>query len=340
MNAGAARLLARVLGIEAAFTLIASALLALLTSHFLVLSGQVALEGAETLALSVLAGGALSLVRSFWRLRRYRFVLRTLALGSKAVEPAELFALSDEPARVVFGWLAMSTLSIIGFLTLFRPKIVDLSTGMNLALLGLVIVAAASLPLFVVVRSAFLRAIELAPAEVMREVVEEADLHGIIGQRVPRRLVAAVTTPVVFLVFGCALIVSSHLRRADERSREETARVLARAVLELRPGVVPGAGLEEAIAQGEALGFSATVRQQSDGYRVERGDDGIVTVVTPLDEGSAQVRFAGSVVGVLGASFVLVALFGTGIASALGIALGHALAEDLRAATRDVRELG
>jgi signal transduction histidine kinase len=340
VNAGAARLAARVLSIELSFTLASSALLALLTSHFLVLSGQVALESAETLALSVLSGGAASLVRSVWRLRRYRFVLRTLALGSNAVEPAELFLLSEEPARVVFGWLVMSILSIAAFITLLRPKIVDFSTGMNLALLGMVIVAAASLPMFVLVRSTFLRALDLAPPAVMREVVEEADRRGIIGQRVPLRLVAAVTTPVVFLVFGCALIVSSHLRRADERSREETARVLARSVLEACPGVVPGAGLDEAIAAGEALGFSAAVRDRPAGYRVQHGDDGIVTVVTPLDDGSAEVHFVGSVVGVLGASFVLVALFGTGVASALGIALGQALARDLRAATKDVRELG
>jgi signal transduction histidine kinase len=340
VNAGAARLVARVLVVELLFTLASSALLAALTSHFLVLSGQVALEGAETLSLAVLAGGAFSLVRTFWRLRRYRYVLRTLALGGKAVEPPELFALSDEPGQAVFGWLAGSIVSIGFFLTVWPPKIVGFSTAMNLALLGIVIVAAASLPLFVVVRSAFLRAMELAPPELMREVVEEADQHGIIGQRVPRRLVAAVTTPVVFLVFGCALIVSSHLRRADEHSREETARVLARAALELRPGEVPGAGLEGAIAQGEALGFSASVHDRTDGYRVERGEDGMVTVVTPLDQGSAEVRFEGSVVGVLGASFVLIAIFSTGIAAALGITLGQALGQDLRAATRDVRELG
>ncbi|HEX7451200.1 MAG TPA: hypothetical protein VF294_02905, partial [Polyangiaceae bacterium] len=231
MNAGAARLILRILSIEILFTISSSVLLALLTSHFLVLSGQVALEGAETLALSVLAGGAFSLARSFFRLRRYRFLLRALSLGSKAVEARDLFALSDEPFYVVFWWLASSILSITLFHTVLRPKIVDFSTGINLVLLGVVIVAAASLPMFVVVRSTFLRALELAPPEIMREVVEEADLHGVIAQRVPRRLVAAVTTPVVFLVFGCALIVSSHLRRADERSREETARVLARAAL-------------------------------------------------------------------------------------------------------------
>jgi signal transduction histidine kinase len=340
MNPGASRLISRAILVELVFTLAVSALLASLTSHFLVLSGQVALEGAETLAQAVLAAGALSLGRSFWRLRRYRFLLRSLSVGSKAVEARELFALSDEPSVVVFSWLLMSVLSIVLFHTVLRPKIIDFSTGINLALLGVVIVAATSLPMFVVVRSTFLRALELAPPEVMREVVEEANARGVIAQRVPRRLVAAVTTPVVFLVFGCALIVSSHLRRADEHSREETARVLARASLELRPGVVPGAGLEGAITQGKALGFSATVHRRPDGYRVERGDDGIVTVVTPLDEGSAEVRFKGSVVGLLSASFVLVALLGTGIASGLGIALGQALAQDLRVATQDVRELG
>ncbi len=340
MNAGAARLISRVLSTVLVFTLTTSALLVLLTSHFLVLSGQVAVEGAETLAEAVLAGGVLSLLRTLYRLRKYRYLLRSLAVGSNAVEPSELFSLSDEPAQVVFGWLATTILSIGIFLTALRPKIVGFSTSMNLTLLGIVIVAAASLPLFVFVRARFLRALELAPVEVMREVVEEADRHGIIGQRVPRRLVAAVTMPVVFLVFGCALIVSSHLRRADERSREETARVLARAALELRPGSAPGAGLEDAIAQGEALGFSASVRDRPDGYRVERGEDGMVSVVTPLDEGSAEVHFEGSVVGVLGAPFVLLAIFSTGIASGLGIALGQALGQDLRAAARDVQELG
>jgi len=340
VNAGAARLMRRVVGIVIAFALASSALLSLLTPHFLVLSGQVAVDGAEALGISVLAGGGASLVWSFWRLRRYRFVLRTLSLGGKAVEARDLFALSDEPSFLVFGWLSLNLLGIVVFLTLLRPTLVDLSTGLNLALLGAVIVSAASLPLFVLVRSAFLRALELAPPELMREVVEDADLRGLLEQRVPRRLVAAVTMPVVFLVFGCALIVNSHLRRADERSREETARVLARATLEPRPGVVPGAGIAEAIAQGEALGFRARVHDFTDGYRVERGADGIVKVVTPLDDGSAEVRFEGSVIGVLSLSFVLVATIGTAIAGGLGIALGRALGQDLRAATDDVRLLG
>ena len=128
MNAGAARLLRRVLGIEAAFTLATSLLLLVLTSHFLVLSGSVALEGAETLALSVLAGGALSLAIHFWSLRRYRFVLRTLSLGGRAVEPRDLFTLSNEPPRVVVGWFASTVLSIVVGHTALRPKLLDFAT--------------------------------------------------------------------------------------------------------------------------------------------------------------------------------------------------------------------
>jgi signal transduction histidine kinase len=63
-------------------------------------------------------------------------------------------------------------------------------------------------------------------------------------------------------------------------------------------------------------------------------------VVTPLDDGSAEVRVLGTTEGVLAAPFMLIALFATGLAGALGAALGTALGRDLRAATRDVRDLG
>jgi signal transduction histidine kinase len=88
------------------------------------------------------------------------------------------------------------------------------------------------------------------------------------------------------------------------------------------------------------LGFDARVRDYSQGYGVTRGEDGIVTVVTPLDDGSAEVRFLGTTEGVLGLSFVGLALMMTALAGWLGTMLGTALGRDLRAATRDVRDLG
>lgn len=340
MNPAASRLIARVLGWQVAFTLGAIALLAALAPHFLLLSGAVASEGITTLGLGILAGGGLGLLRSAWRLRRLRFALRALAVGSNAVEPHELLEMSDEPKHVLAGWSIPSLLCALVSTTVFRPKLLDLTTGVTLCLLGAVIVAAATLPLFSLLRSAFSQALELSPPDKMRDVVEDAERRGLIVERVSRRMIAAVTTPVAFLSLGAALIVGAHLRRADERNREETARVLARASLESRPGPIAGAGLEAAIKRGKSLGFDARVQSFTQGYAVTRGQDGIVTVVTPLDDGSAEVRFPGTTQGVLGLSFVGIALMVTALAGYLGTMLGSALGRDLRAATRDVRELG
>jgi signal transduction histidine kinase len=340
MNPAAARLIARVLGWQLAFTLGTIALLAALAPHFLLLSGSVATEGIETLSEGIAVGGLLGIIRSAWRLRKLRFALRALAVGSNAVEAHELLEMSEEPKQVLAGWTVPSLLSALVSTTVFRPKLVDLTTGVTLCLLGAVIVAAAALPLFGLLRSAFSAALEFSPPDKMRDVVEDAERRGLIVERVSRRMIAAVTTPVAFLTLGAALIVSAHLRRADERSREETARVLARASLEQRPGSLAGAGIDAAIEQGRALGFDARVRNDLQGYAVTRGEDGMVTVVTPLDDGSAEVRFLGSTQGVLGLSFVGVALMMTALAGWLGTMLGSALGRDLRAATRDIRDLG
>lgn len=340
MNRAAARLIARVLGWQIAFTLGSIGLLAALAPHFLLLSGPVATEGIEILSLGIAAGGGIGVLRSGWRLRRLRFALRALAVGSSAVESHELLEMSEEPKKVLGGWWVPSLLCALVSTTLFRPKLLDLTTAVTLCLLGAVIVAAAALPLFGLLRSAFSQALELAPPDKMRDVVEDAERRGLIVERVSRRMIAAVTMPVAFLALGSALIVGAHLRRADERSREETARVLARASLEGRPGPVARAGLDAAIGRGRELGFDASVRDYRQGYAVMRGEDGVVTVVTPLDDGSAEVRFLGTTEGVLGLAFVGVALMMTALAGYLGTMLGTALGRDLRAATRDVRELG
>src|SRR6185369_3623184 len=176
--------------------------------------------------------------------------------------------MSEEPKQVLAGWSVPSLLCALVSTTLFRPKLVDLATAVTLCLLGAVIVAAAALPLFGLLRSAFSQALELSPPDKMRDVVEDAEKRGLIVERVSRRMIVAVTTPVAFLSLGAALIVGAHLRRADERSREETARVLARASLEERPGPVAGAGLQAAIDQGRLLGFDAKVQSYSQGYAV------------------------------------------------------------------------
>jgi len=211
-------------------------------------------------------------------LRRYRFLLRSLVARLEGVEARELFALATNRSMScsLAGFVDPEHHAVSHGISAENRRFFD---GHQLVLLGVVIVAAASLPMFVVRALHVLASARAGTAEVMREVVEEADLHGVIAQARTAAFGGRVTTPVVFLVFGCALIVSSICDAPTERSREETAAFW--------PGrrwncgrVVPGAGLEACHRARQSAGFTATVRGQTDGYRVERGDDGIVTVVT------------------------------------------------------------
>ena len=340
MSAAATRLMPRVVGVEIGFSVGGAALVGLLSPYFLLLNGPVAAQGAGALALGVATGGVAGSLYAALRLLRYRYLLRALAVGSQAIEPRTLLSLSGEPKSILAGWLTPSAVGIGTFTVGLRPPILDLTTGITLCLLGAVIIAAASLPLFALIRAAFCAALELAPHEVMREVVEDAERAGIIGQRVSRRMLAAITTPVVVLALGAALIVSAHVRRADEREREETARVFARAALDLGSNGASASSVEKAIERGKQLGFYARRSETTTNYVVTRGDDGVASLRAPLDAGSAQVRFSGSTVGFLSIPSVVVTLLALLAAGFLGNRLGTSLALDLRSATRNVRELG
>lgn len=340
MNPAASHLVRRVLGWFLTFSLLVALVVALLAPRLLLLSGETAVEGATALGCGILAGGALAVLVRGIRLFRYRFLLRALAVGSHAVEAHQLYELGSEPRRSIVGWLVPSGLGAAVATIPFAPSTLDPNTSVTLCLLGLAILTAASLPLFVVLRTTFARALMLAPPEVMREVVEDADRLGHIAGRVARRMVLAVTLPVLCLAVGASLIVVGHLRRADERSRQETARTLARATLEPGPGLAPWAGIPDALLQARALGFYAYSQKDAEDYRVERGRAGRLTVTMPLDRGSASIEFTGSTATVVSPRVLLVALVATAVAALLGMLIGRALGADLSSATRDVRELG
>src|SRR5688500_10535155 len=114
----------------------------LLTPYFLLLSGPLAVQGAAALAAGVAGGGVAGSIYASLRLFRYRYLLRALAVGSSAVEPRELHQLSDEPTRVLAGWLVPSAIGIATATIFLRPPIVDLTTGITLCLVGAVITAA------------------------------------------------------------------------------------------------------------------------------------------------------------------------------------------------------
>ncbi len=340
MNPAAARLPARVLVWQLAFSAGSTGGVALGVPRLLLLNPTVGPVVSEALLVVLAAATVLTLARSWWILRRQRYVLRSLALGSRSVEPIDMLELTRAPARLTTGWVFPLGIACAVFATPLRPALLDLSTGASVALLGLVVVCAVALPLHVVVRAAVLAALELAPPDVMRDVLESAARTGAPKRRLTRRLVIAVATPVALVAIGAASVTNAHSRRADERHREDSARALARAALELGPGVIERAGIREATVAARSLGFYAKVRDERGSYGVTRSDDGIVTLTTPLDSNLAIVRFAGSTVQVLSLASLIVMLLAMAAAALLGASLGRALNRDLVNATRGVRLLG
>jgi signal transduction histidine kinase len=337
MIAAAAKLVPNVLAQQVLLTLCSSAMVAMLVPRLLLLQGPVANDATRSLLSAMAIGGTVSVLRTAWRLHRHRFVLRALALGSRSIETRQMLSLVEEPWRLTLEWLVPPLFALTAFAVL-RPGLIDTTTAISLALLAAAIVAAGSLPLHVLVRGTFLRVIEVAPPETMRRMVEKQERRGRLARhRAPRRLVAALSTPVAMVAIGSALIASAHLRRADEDQREQTARALARAAFEPLPGVIPGAGVAEAAERARSLGFDVTLDHAFGQYRLTRGKDGILELSTPLDQGTAHVRFHGSTASVLSPESLALSLCAVATAALLGLYLGRALSSDLHRATRAVR---
>jgi phosphatidylglycerol lysyltransferase len=73
----------------------------------------------------------------------------TVGSGSRSIEAHQLFELGDEPRRAILGWLGASAVGAAIATIPFAPRTLDPSTSVTLCLLGLAIVSAASLPLYV-----------------------------------------------------------------------------------------------------------------------------------------------------------------------------------------------
>jgi signal transduction histidine kinase len=336
------RLAARCVWRQAVFSLLSSALLAWAVPALLLLSNPVRSETSSTLFVSLLIGGIAALGVSWTLLKRHRFLLRAMgvdqfAAGSEAVEQKSFESFIGEPYRLTFAWLLPKSLAVLVFVSPLRPAPMNETTGTTVALLSVLTLATLSLPLHALVRRDFLDVIELIPRSSMQKLLETAQLSGAMATRIQRRLVVAVTTPVVFVAMGCALIVNAHLRHAEESSRRETARVLARAAFELEPGHVEG--LKRAIDRARQLGFPAQIEAERERYGLILDKDGVVELTTPLDSGSARVRFNASTITVLSPAPVMVALLATVVAGLLALLLGTLLITDLNRATRGLRLL-
>ena len=200
-----------------------------------------------------------------------------------------------------------------------------------------------ALGLYAALRNSLLQVIELVPAKVMTEVVVSEENSSESRDRITRRLLFAVMTPMLFVAIGSALIANAHVRRADEHSQEEIARVMARAVFDPKPATLEEVGLQDLYAKATELGFPTQVVESEHLYHSRPLEGGFIEITTPLDTGvvaSAIVRFRGSTVQVLSTESLLLAGLALVLAAALGFALGNALTRDLFNATQGVRLLG
>jgi signal transduction histidine kinase len=276
-------------------------------------------------------------------MRRLDFLLRALSEDSDIVDARDVSALCKQAGRAFVQWLVWHLISLAIFATPMRPALMDFTTGLALMLLCGAIAATVALALYATLRNSLLQVIELVPAKVMTEVVVNQETSRDSRDRISRRLFYAVVTPMLFVTIGCALIANAHVRRADERSREEIARVMARAVFEPKPATLEAVGLQDLYAKATELGFPTQIIESEHSYKVRPLEGGFLEITTPLDSGdvaSAIVRFHGSTVGVLSTESMLFAVLAIVVAAALGLALGNALTQDLFNATQGVRLLG
>src|SRR5438128_101407 len=187
MNAVAVRLIARLLLIQLTVGAVTEGFVIAFAPRLLLLDTPVMLGSLSLAAWVAAAMVVWEVAATLIHTHRLRPVLRALAVGSAAVEPADLLALYALPARfttldVMMGALVMSTT----LLTPFRPPTNDLYTQIALVFLTMTIVSAAALPLYIMLRGSVARVLELAPREAASAALEMLDVRR--SSRVQNRL--------------------------------------------------------------------------------------------------------------------------------------------------------
>lgn len=319
------------------FSLGAAAVLYKVPPFLLLLSGDVGQKAALTLTMAVLLGGSLTVFQAWSVVMARRKLLSQLVRGGRGLDQLQLPKLNDDPWLIVNGWVLMNCAAVILSMTGLRPPAIPPSAALTLGLFAVIVVAASSLPLLVLVRADFVRVMEQVRPDVMGEIIDAQIRTGQLRGRTSRRLLAAFVTPVAFLAIGSALIAGAHVRAGEERDRQVVAQAAVLAGL---------AGGEE--APGVAVAQAALARH---GFRTRfvagpvsqvdvQSTQGLVSVLVPLREEAAEVEFLATTSEPFhfpSLLVVLVAVFG---AWSAGTVLGRLLSRDLAMANHGVRTLG
>jgi len=339
MNSRAVRLVWRLLFLQLLMGAVTALVVVAFAPRLLLLDASV-VEGSTSLIVwGCSALFTYVVVATFVVARRVRPVLRALAVGSSAVEPADILELYAVPARLVVvdlvGTLVICCASLPAPL---RPDTNDLYTQVELVTLALTMVSFAALPFYVMVRASVARVIELAPVKVAGEALEMLETRRPSARRLQTRLFAAVVAPVAFVALAASLLVHAHIRAFDTQSRETDAAELARGVFE--PVNKSTRGREEAVETAKAYGFAAELSPTSAGFGVLHDDRGETFLTVPLDDGHALIRFDTARLSPTTGVYILLALGAVVLAGLLGARIGGAFAKDVTLVTREVHATG
>ncbi|MFO0549270.1 MAG: HAMP domain-containing sensor histidine kinase [Polyangiaceae bacterium] len=252
----------------------------------------------------IAAGGALAAVvaglASAVLLRSHRFLLRTLALGSNAVEAADIDKLRRLPFRAAATNFANGALiSIVLSLPAARPSEAGTAIARELLLLGVTFALASSIPAYVLARTLVSRLLESAPADPVTEHLDELRVGGVPRRAGVRSATVAVVIPVALVGVGGALASHAHLRAMTERSRSTAATAIVRGVISgsghasLGVGDAAKNGQRAAIQAARNLGYEVKLEPSNeDRPALQHTDDGRLRLAVPSPDATAIVDVA------------------------------------------------
>jgi len=339
LNAHAARLVRRLVGLQLAVHAVTFVLVALFAPRVLLLERESAAASLSIVGAVGIACAAYSTIATFVVTRKLRPALRALTVGSNAVLPDDVLHLYAVPARLSLSSAAFALLVSLGTVVpQLRPQAIDTYTDLTLVLLLLTMVSTAALPAYVGMRASVARVLELAPPLVAHEALRKLG-RGALG-RVRKRFVAAVAAPVAFVALAASLLVDAHARTYDRDARAADATDVARAVFE-PVGEGDTRGRLEAIEAAAALGYRVQLDPAYEGDLVVRhGDEGETQVTVPVRPGAARVRFGTTRLSPVVAVYLLLAIVAVSLAGILGTRIGAAFEADVALATREMRRAG
>ena len=343
MNEAAGHFIQRVLGRQALVGGIAFAAIAWLAPKLLVLEREVARSVLISGAIVAVIALALTAGITVLRLRTHRFLLRALALGSRAIEPDDLGALAGLPSSLSVLFFALTSLgAALMAVPGLRPEGLDPGRAVSLLILSITILGALAIPHYVLIRTATSSLFELGPQDPIATLLEGQEARDVPRRRMNGRLLLAVVAPVALVGVGAVLIAHAHLRTLIEESRKDTAQMVARAAFEPAPGALSEAGRADALAAAGEFGFISRIDRQAARQEpsFSREPDGQIVASVPLEDGQASIRFSANLAPAVTSGGAAIAILAVLIAALSGSLVGRALSADLVLATSRVRLLG